>query len=364
MTNTSSKDTAIKIEAMSLLWDLEYVVRPEVLLSEPRYKTPARREGYLDLTDIDVLGYSFSPLMQMQTVAIDCGAGKKRSAMERVFWVRGLIESIGLQQAIAVIGHNTEEEHRLAADKMNVVLVSAQEFKNLSASLLGRTKPTNLEPYYTENTKWLQWLALSQTPFAGFIMRDNWTRDWNRIPVAIPVQLKRWGVKIVPDNMNHQFTFLEVALLLSIGLVRMAAYLTLVRPNDFGNSVHDFVLGGGRSAKLFHSLLKKVDQVGGQAGILPGLVEPSGITDTRVPYFDELLDLTDRLVKNAGAARSVPRYLQAFQLARIDGAITNYPNYLGGSPDVLVTKLALDVLKYLRVAGNTTPEVAEIWSHI
>ena len=364
MTNTASKDTAIKIEAMSLLWALEYVVRPEVLLSEPRFRTSAQREGYLDLTDVDVLGYSFSPFMQMQTVAIDCGSGKRRSAMERVFWVRGLIESIGLQQGVAVIGHSTEEEHRLAAEKMDVVLVSAQEFKNLSSSLLGRTKPMNLEPYYVENTRWLQWLAQNPTPFASFVMRDNWTRDWNRIPVALPVQLKRWNVRLTPSNANHQFTFLEVALLLSIGLIRMVAYQALVRPDNFPGSVHDFVLGGGRSAKLFQSLLKKVDQVGGQSNVLPGLAEPSSLPDTRIPYFEELLDLTDRLVKNAGAARSIPRYLQAFQLARIDGSITNYPAYLNETPDVLVTKLALDVLKYLRVAGNSSPDVAEIWDQI
>lgn len=363
-----SQDASVKASAMSLLWGLGYVVRPELILSEPRARTTTRRAGYLDLTDVDVQGYTFSPLLKMQMVAVDCGTGKHRAAMDRVFWCRGLMEATGLEQSVCVVGRNTEEEHRLAANKLDVILVSTAEFQALAGSLLGRNGGPDLAPYYRANTDWLKWLAQSQTPFAGYLLRENWTREWDRLPVALPIQLKRWGVKFNPSMELHQFTFFEVALLLALGLVRMGAYLTLARPDDFAGAVYSYVLGGGRRAGLFRSLIQRVENVGLQSRDeqprqdKPNLEVNSQQAD--IPHFTELLDLTQRLVTRAGAARHVPRYIQALQLARLNGSIQDYPAYLTEAPDAIVLKLSVDVLRYLRLTGGYPPEASQIFDNV
>lgn len=354
--NESTKDAAIKASAMSLLWSLGYVVRPEVMLSEPRQRTVAHNAKYMDLTDIDVIGYQFGPLLRMDRIAVDCGSGKKRAAMERVFWMRGLMEAVGLSHGICVIGHNTEYEHRVASEKLSVTLISKDEFQALQIELLNRTQPTDLSQYYFENSSWLAWLNSQQSPFASFILRDNWVRDWDRLPVSLAAQVRRWEVRLRPERPEHLFCFFELAILLSIALVRMASYLLYTRPSDLPDATYRYVLGGDKRVGLLRSIMHKMSAINGTTDVDSGSAdrEPMSLT---VPYFAELLDLTDRLMSRAGASRHVPRYLQAMQIARIAGSVEDFPRVLGSTPDQYSTKLALDVMRYLRVAGECNPDL-------
>jgi hypothetical protein len=360
----SMNDSQQKTDSLSLLWALGYVVRPELILSEARTQSASRRSAYLDLTDIDVVGYAIGPLLRMDMVSVDCGSGRHRSPMERVFWAKGVMEALGLQQSICVLGTKTEEEHRLAADKLGVTLVSGGEFKNLCDSLVGKCTLHDFTRYYDAYSDWLSYLVQNRNSFSEFVLRDNWAREWDRIPLTLPGQLRKWGAKLDPGRKHHLFTFLELALILSIGLMRVATHIALVQPMDFEGAVYNSVLGGGRRTELVQSLLRTVNEFRSKVLQSQTLFDGSDRSEVAIPHFSELLDVIQRLVSKIGLARQVPRYIQAFQLAQISGSIERYPEFIGGTPDAVVTKLALDVIKYLRLSSDAKSEISDVFSRI
>lgn len=180
-------------------------------------------------------------------------------------------------------------------------------------------------------------------------------REWDRIPVTLPGHIRAWGTKLDSANQVHQFAFLEIAILLAIGLVRMAGHLARVKPADHSLAVTSYVLGGGRRFDLLKDMIRRLDEIE-QPPHVAADAQTRVVTDL-VPHMPMLLDVSSRLAKRAGSARFVPRYLQAFQLSRLSqGSLTGYGDFLQVPPDPLVTKLALDVVRYLIESGHCSSD--------
>lgn len=355
----ADQDSLIKIKALQLLYGLGYVVRPEVVLSQKRSEKASRRSAYVDLTDIDVAGYAISPLLQMETVAVDCGSGRGRAAMERVFWTRGVMDAAGISRSLCVVGRATDEEHRSVAHRLNTILLSAPDFDQLTDSLLGQGTRIDFSQYYDQNLRWLDLLSQGHSLLGQALLKDNWAREWERLPVTLPAQLKRFPTSLSPKSDLHRFAFLEIATLLSIGLVIMASSMAAIRPDDFETAVRIYVLGGGKRTQLARSLLRKLDQLEAKGVGDPSLPEIPGAAAFDIPHFSELLDVTSRLANRAGAARFVPRYIQAIQLAALKGEVAAFREMLLAPEDPFVTKLAVDVIRYLRQAGSVEQSMVE-----
>jgi hypothetical protein len=358
-------DAEIKKRALGLLWTLGYVVRPELILSQQRVVAGSRNTSrYLALTDIDVVGYGFNPFLKMQCVAIDCGSGKSRSPIERVFWMRGLNEAAGISQSICVVGRSTEEEHRAVAEQLDIALITVSDFPDLVDSLVGKDGAYDLSGYYNSIGQWFDYLSKQPSSLADYLLRENWSREWGRLPIVLPSHLRRWQVKLKFDNAAHRFGFMEAAILLSLGLVRIASQITLSRPADLHSAVMGIVLGGHQRLRTVELLLKRIDDLEKKVTNQPGLLDTSNGQDGFVPYFNELLDVVKRLSSKSGAAKLVPRYIQAMQMAQITTRVEDFADFLNESPQPVSVKLALDVLNYLRVAGHCPVEFMDQFNNI
>ena len=354
-----NQDQGIKLQSMSLLWELGYVVRPEVVLSERRRST-GPRTTYLDVTDVDVMGYRFDPLLAFETVSVDCGSGQKRSGMDRAFWCAGMMKATNARRVICVVGKNVEEEHRRAALKLGVVLTSIGDFSELCESIVGQNRRLDFTPYINGTDEWLEYLSNTDDRLSFYLARDNWARDWSRVPTQLPALLRRWQVNVDLSKPLHKFGLMECAVMVGISIVMMSNHMLVTRPRDLRGAVRNYVLGGQQRSAMIDSLAKRVAELDVKLGIQPLLFEESQ-SAVNIPNFDHLLDVTDRLTKKPRAAQHVPRYLQAIQLAQLHGDPRNYSEWLGDREDPLVSKFAIDVLDYVAKTSHTRGAIKDIF---
>ncbi len=355
------KDANLKIEAMGLLWGLGYVVRPEVVLAQPRRKGSRKADQFLDLTDIDVLGYGFTPLLRMESVAVDCGGGTSRSVMERVFWHRGVMETAEINEAICILGREVTEDQRYVADKLRIRLLQAAELPKARKALLGNEDFVDFRSYYETSNRWFTYLGQNDAGLANYLLKENWTREWERIPTQLPAQLKRWNVQLRAEREIHRFALLELGTLLALGVVRMALHLSIIQPSDFRSAATAYVMGGHKRLRLVEALMQRLSDAEVLASHQPSLDPASDQQGPlEIPFLHELLDVAVRLSAKPRAARNVPRYIQAFQLASLNGNVSGYEAFLAEEADPVAVKLAVDVLRYLGVASNTKEDLIPI----
>ena len=354
-------DAPLKIEGMSFLWRMGCVVRPEVLLSEAG-RTGRSKEKYLDLTDVDVLGYQFDGLLNLRTICLDCGAGSARSPMDRAFWLRGLKEAMALDQVICVVGRNIEEEHRFAALRFGVQLVHASEFSALVTAIANGLPMYDFSSYYAENDAWAGYTKNIPGTLHDFLLKDNWQRDWNRIPVTVPGQLRRWGANLDLSKPLHQHGLIELGLLLSVGLTKLAVQLFKSKPGDLRSAVRTAVLGGDRQSRVIDQMIRLLDDIQASKEVKSSLFANGNRFE--VPYLTELIDLLFRFETRISKAIAVPRCIQSLQLARLSGDIARYPEFLGNEADPVTVKLALDVFRYLRVASETKADFSKLFGSV
>ncbi|OWU66037.1 MAG: hypothetical protein CBB60_001600 [Armatimonadetes bacterium Cent15-Ar3] len=350
-------DAGLKIQGMGLLWDAGFVVRPEVLLSEPVKSSGRTRNQYLDVTDVDVLGYQFDSLLSLRTVCVDCGAGTSRSPMDRAFWLRGLREAMGMDQVMCVVGRPIEEEHRFAAHRFGIQLIHSEEFPDLISKLTDQRRLVDFSRYYQANLDWSTYTGNIPGTLHDFLTKDNWQRDWSRIPVTVPGQLRRWTANLDFRSDVQEHGAIELGLLLSIGIVKLAYQVTRTKPSDFKNAVRTSVLGGDRQTKVIDLVLKALED------LEPGTSGEQSLfqsTKFEVPFLPELLDLVSRFNARPAKASRIPRYIQSFQLARLAGDIRQYPQYLGTESDAISLKLALDVFRYMEKAGELRGDLKKL----
>lgn len=355
-------DSDIKIKGLAVLWSMGYTVRPELLLAQESGRRSAAKVKFFDLTDVDVIGYKFDRALNRTTMCIDCGSGKNRSPIERAFWLKGLQEALSLDKTISVVGRRIEEEHRIAAYSFDVVLFDVSEFDEYAKNYVGQIEIDLFYNYYEQYEQWESYIAKMPGMFYDFFRKDNWQRDWHRIPVTVPGQLKRWQANIKLDDPVHQFGLFELATLLSIGLVQMCIFHFETKPEDIREATKQYLYGGARSSKMIERLLKVLQESDRKNAELTGRVFDEN-ANIEVEFFGELIEIASRFTKNICDARLVPQCIQAMQLARIDTSIINFQEYSYSKLDFspITVKLSLDVFRYLRNASDSKEDFQKMF---
>ncbi len=91
----SEADLELKVQVRKLLWSWGLTTRVDVQLRTVVGAQAPAQAATETFTDIDVLGFDFTPLRLNATVA-DCKTTQRRS-IERVFWLRAWLITLALQ---------------------------------------------------------------------------------------------------------------------------------------------------------------------------------------------------------------------------------------------------------------------------
>ncbi len=130
MSRAVDLDLPLKLRLRRLFFSQGYWSPIEVELSHYENLGIGAGMKRRSLTDLDVLGIKFDPLFTQHRVVADCKSGKNVSDANRLFWLRGVMDYFGADQAYFV--RSAMDSHiRAIAPKMRLRALNDAELSSL-----------------------------------------------------------------------------------------------------------------------------------------------------------------------------------------------------------------------------------------
>lgn len=301
------KDAEFKLRTARYLWHMGYVCPTEVAVSGNEIRAGALKR--YNVTDIDVVGIKFEDDLTWHSVVADCKSGKSNSGVNRLFWLRGIMDffkadhgylvqpSIGrearevaLRLSISLLDNEnlrrSELDKRLAEDGRSYFALEAYDAEK---QLAGLRLPKGSTP--NEEQKLVQLLG-------GYLSYTYWFQEeYRNIQHLIRmVTDASKPINELTDRRRAKVLAYRALTLWSISVLKMVGYVIATRSGEIHNEVRRYIFGGSANAaergRLMHIFADLTKQ--------PLALEPA--------YYPELLELTSRLIRYSQFAKNVPRY--------------------------------------------------------
>lgn len=300
------KDLSLKLRFKRVLFQMGYYSPINVELSQYLGSRPKRKS----LTDLDVLGFKFDPVLTPHRVVCDCKSGKDISDPNRLFWLRGVTDYFGANVAYFVrprIGSHA----RAIAPKLGVRTVDEKELQTIERDLDVDALPLPIHDigfYEQKQSLWGISIPRGAKPTSEqlelkkvytYLSYEYWYVDQHRNLLRLVAHFQNIAHLLDSQNSTN-------VLLAYTGLERFAHCLLEMGSVIYARGVSDILknmriyLYGGPLAlqekEKFFELLNKM----------------TGANESLDPSFlNDVLELTNRIIHNPYAAAEVLRYLEA-----------------------------------------------------
>lgn len=124
------QDLFLKLRLKRILFLLGYYSPIEVELS---YYSEADQKNRKSLTDLDVLGLKYDPILTSHKIVCDCKSGRV-SDVSRLFWLKGVSEYFGANTAFFV-SPSINNHARAIAPKLGLRVIDEKELSEMEANL-------------------------------------------------------------------------------------------------------------------------------------------------------------------------------------------------------------------------------------
>lgn len=311
MAKAPDRDLTQKLRLRRILFTQGYWCPIEIELSQ--YETLGTTLKRRSLTDLDVLGVKYDELFAASRIVGDCKSGKNVSDVNRLFWLKGIKDYFGADQAY-LLRPVVDNHARAIAPKLGLRIMDDDTLDSLEKNLGITNYPL---PFIDEQiqediqARWGINVPKGQNPTEeqlqvkevySFLSYSYWYIEQNRNLLNTLGHFSKIAHLLTPANESH-------VLLAYIGLERFVHSLlettsyilaqgTTNIPRDFRN----YIYGGPlslREKENFFQLLRKLTNSNEQ-------LDP--------PYLSELMELTGRIIRNPIGGRDVLRHLQAIYL--------------------------------------------------
>lgn len=304
----SDKDINLKLRFKRILFQMGYYSPIEVELSQ--YQALGMELKRKSLTDLDVLGIKFDPVLTPHRVICDCKSGRNVSDPNRLFWLKGTMEyfnanvayylrpriaaharAIAPKLGVRPIDENelTAIETNLNVDSLPLPLQNPDFYKNQQAlwgiSVPSGTKPTSkqveLKKVYT-HLSYHYWYIEQHRNL--FMLVAHFEKIAHLLDPADPRDILLSHVGL--ERFTH--------CLLEMGSIIYSRGLSNLPQN-----VRIYLYGGPlalRDREEFFRLLNKLT-------LVRESLDP--------PFLPNTIELTNRIIRNPYAAAEVLRYLEA-----------------------------------------------------
>jgi hypothetical protein len=133
------KDRALKATALQYLVSKRAFPQLEVSVSPQLATGSGGSRKAPPLTDVDVLGLIPDDFEAYRSILIDCRTLKNQSPIARALWLRGLMDELDAKRGLCVLrGEKVEPDHRIAAARLEVLLVTEEEFERYISATGGK----------------------------------------------------------------------------------------------------------------------------------------------------------------------------------------------------------------------------------
>lgn len=322
---------------------------------QPQARAPGEPEGSApvtrrSLTDLDVLGIRFDPLLKQHRVVGDCKTGRRHSEVSRLFWLRGVLEFFGAEQGY-FIKPRVDPHVRAVAPKLGLRVVSEPDLAALEAKLgvSGLRVPIADPAVHADIANlWGIEVAPGAKPSAealrvkdaySFLSYLYWYVEPHRRLLSLIPKFEQIAELLDPSNPRH-------VLLAFVGAQRFAHSMLELAENVYtydGSGLPErarlYLYGGPLAANDKRRLFDLLRKVGINEELDP-------------PYLGDLVELLGRVIKNPHGTSDVLRHLDAMYVWNAHLRNTDPPSLAGGTVNTAALVLAKDlVTSFVRAAG-------------
>ncbi|HCG01062.1 MAG TPA: hypothetical protein DEV93_11025 [Chloroflexi bacterium] len=350
------KDADFKLRTCRFLWHMGFACSMEASLSS-RVIRYGKLKRY-DLTDIDVVGVRFDSDLTWQTVVADCKSGKE-SAINRLFWLRGVMTFLGADRGYLVM-KSIGPECREVALRMNVSLMDEEnltQYETDKSLDVGSLNCFTLSAYDRNAALWGLQFPKNYSPndaeqqiqkLFNYLSYNYWfNQEYRNIQVLLSaLENAAPAMEAHPDKERMKVAAYTALLLWSISLLKMCGSVIATKGSEIHNEVRRYIFGSAANANERAHLMRMFSKLSESKVRL----EPD--------YYGELLELASRMIKFSHHAKSIPRYVQQVLFSNILCAkADSLATLLGGQYSVDSLKLAKDVAHFVCKATGLKPEV-------
>jgi len=355
----SSDDLNLKLRARRLLWSMGYYCPLEVDLTH--YDYPDTKLKRWSLTDIDVLGIKFENDLSFKTIIVDCKGGDE-SSPNRIFWLRGVMDFFGADEGYFIKKQIHEHgrsiaprlrirtidsrgleklEQQLSLDKIKLDLMDEKKFLE-NRSLWGIVVPKNGKPTPDQ---------LKVKKVYQYLQYLYWFIEEYRNIQNIIDRFQLVANILTPLEKRDKYLVYVGFIRFSLSLLKTANVVVSKNILEVPEQVKQYVFGGPfflREREHFIEMLNKISEK--KIGLEPA-------------YFNDLLEIINRLVKYSQFAKHVPRYLEAVMLEHFLGSKTSLQEIFGNdySVDSIVLSKQIGEL-FLKATGLNNTFLSELMS--
>ena len=308
MVRAPDLDLELKLRFRRILFHERFWSPIEVELSQ--YESGAESMKRRSLTDLDVLGIRYDSLFTPFKVVADCKTGRNVSDVNRLFWLKGIKDYFGADEAY-YIRPVLNAQTRTIAPKLGLRTLDGARLSGLEETLRVRDLAIpSTDPSQQQLTQSLWGIKVpegtkpSDSQLAlkkvySYLSYSYWYIEQYRNLLSLVDQFSGVAAVLRPDDPAHTllaFTGLER---FAHSLLEMAASVVAQGASNVPLLSRGYVFGGPlslREKEAFFQLLRKLTKANEQ-------LEP--------PYFHDIVELLARLLSNPNGAADVLRHISA-----------------------------------------------------
>lgn len=348
-------DLGLKVQARELLWHMGFTTRIDVPLGTltPNERSKAGPTKFESFTDLDVLGINFVGGVLPHATVVDCKTSSRR-VTERVFWVRGVADLFGADDAWLVREREVPPVARQLCTRLGVAAMTQSDLTRLvqyhpdatpygTSGLARLFKADEVERAlhaFDALDKRLDGLVNFRR--LGFFVNEDYE---NLIQTVSHLSLA--GRTMDPANPVLCALFFDVLWLYLLTISRAVVYVRKSHGDDVDAGLSEYITGGQAGLREKQALAQML------AEFAPDDAEaPSPLP----PYFASLRELVLRFLRRPASILTAMRYAEVATATLSARMRTSTATAFGATFDPIAAKLAADCAGFLVSAAGLNAE--------
>lgn len=367
MTVTTMKDLPLKLRIKRILESQGYHCPLEVVLSHfENQDTRQEQKKYL-LTDIDVLGIRFESDLRQDNIIADCKSGKE-SESNRIFWLRGVMDFFQAQEGIFV-KTQLSPQTRALAPKLGIRVLDDKGVQVLEENLGINSSAFlahDMAVYDHMERLWGIKIKDGQKPTPNdlevksvytYLQYNYWVlEDYINVQTIID-RFGKISAEIDPGDLKSKYLAFIGLQRLSLSIIKMAGFVAAQDLNDVARLFKTAFFGGTHRMRNSRRIIEYLDHLSELNRIGEKLeLEP--------PYFNELVEIANRIILNSRHATGILRHSDAVLTEQLLGSKQDLEKVLGSMYStealVLLKRIAAMFVKSARLQEEVFAELQEM----
>jgi hypothetical protein len=348
-------DRALKATALSYVVSKGYFPQLEVIVSPELATGVGRSKKSPALTDVDVLGLMPDEFSSFRKLLIDCKTLRNQSPISRAFWMRGLMDEMKAERGLCVLrGDRIEQDHRLSAARLQVLLLTEEEFSTY-IRVTGIGLSHKILPCSSDLETWEKFFDLKNRfveldSLIKFSVVDFWqfTSAADALRGNITLMRSLRG-ELDPSKREHIAIVLDACALFAISFTEVVSliftgYLLPQTQNELSEALLMVLYGGKGNYDTLNSLRR-----------LLRVSTDTNREELKLPEWSRFIQTVRETLEAPNAMGQVPLLLRECSWAFLADRPLDYAGFLT-SKSVHVGKFALLICEYLCEAAKLPPE--------